>query len=91
MTSEERWVRIENALQTVAERQVLNEVQTEKNTAAIRDLIAISRTLIDSQRETDVRLKILTEDLDKLQISVDKLQISVYQFLKGLQRPNGNQ
>ena len=91
MSSEERWVRIENALQTVAERQVVNELQTEKNTAAIRDLIAISRTLIDSQRETDVRLKILTEVLDKLQISVDKLQISVDKFLKGLQKPNGNQ
>ena len=91
MSSEERWVRIENALQTVAERQVINEIQTEKNTAAIRDLIVISRTLIDSQRETDVRLKILTEVLDKLQISVDKLQISVDKFLKGLQKPNGNQ
>ena len=91
MSSEERWVRIENALQTVAERQVVNELQTEKNTAAIRDLIVISRTLIDSQRETDVRLKILTEVLDKLQISVDKLQISVDKFLKGLQKPNGNQ
>ena len=84
MSSEERWVRIENALQTVAERQVMNEIQTEKNTAAIRDLIAISRTLIDSQRETDVRLKILTEDINKLQIAVDK-------FVKGLQKPNGNQ
>jgi hypothetical protein len=35
MTPEERWSRIENALQTVAERQALNEIEIQKSNAKI--------------------------------------------------------
>ncbi len=54
MTPEERFTKIENLLQTVIEGQVQNEVQIEKNTGGIRDLIAISRTLLEAQTRTEV-------------------------------------
>ena len=60
MTPEEQFMKIENALRHQAElgaqheeRLARNEVEIEKNSAAIRDLIIISRTLIDSQRLAD--------------------------------------
>jgi len=44
MTTEERFTRIENALQAVSENQARHE-------SAIRDLIIVSRTLLESQKE----------------------------------------
>jgi hypothetical protein len=71
------------------------EVKTDKNANAIRDLIAVSRTLIDSQRETDARLRETGADLDArlkmLTENVDRLSMTVDRFLKGLQKPNGHQ
>jgi hypothetical protein len=44
MTTEERFVKIENTLEVVTENLARHE-------AAIRDLIVVSRTLLDSQKE----------------------------------------
>jgi hypothetical protein len=54
MTTEERFIRIENTLQTVSENQARHE-------SAIRDLIVVSRTLLESQKETTVQIKALAE------------------------------
>src|SRR5579884_24192 len=80
MTPEERFTKIENLMQTVveaqaelaerqnvlAERQEKQQALVEQDRAAIRDLIVVSRTLIESQRETDVRLKALAEGIKEL-------------------------
>jgi hypothetical protein len=70
MTPEERWTRIE---QQTAE----NQRQIEKNTAAIRDLIGVSRTIVDTQQTTEKQLQLLIKTLDA--------------FIRGFQKPNGNQ
>jgi chromosome segregation ATPase len=66
----------------IDERFKRTDQQIDKNTAAIRDLIAISRTLIDSQAETEEKLKHLTASLDRLSDTVNA-------FIKSLQKPNG--
>ena len=50
--------------------------QIEKNTAAIRDLIVVSRTVVDQQQETEKQLQVLIKTMNA--------------FLKGFQKPNGN-
>ena len=76
-TPEERWSRIENAIQNLLGVQAQHDVQIEKNSeqigkldeqiekqnAAIRDLIVVSRTLIDAQQNTDRQLKKLAETM----------------------------
>src|SRR5438093_688505 len=75
MTPEERFIKIENALSAMAERQAAhdeqmrknneqirkNDEQIEKNTAAIRDLIMVSRTLIEAQTRTDAQIQEMRE------------------------------
>ncbi len=50
MTPEERFTKIENAIQSLTETQVRHDEQLDKQNAAIRDLIAVSRMLLDSQQ-----------------------------------------
>jgi hypothetical protein len=75
MTPEERILRMENLMQSVIESQVQlqaqqeavtqaqvrNEAEIEKHTAAIRDLVLVSRTLIESQQKTDAQIDRLME------------------------------
>ena len=42
---------------TLEERFDRIELQIEKNTNGIRDLIVVSRTLVDSQQRTDAQIK----------------------------------
>jgi chromosome segregation ATPase len=119
MTPEERWIKIENAIQALvaaqahhdaeiaATRQQIGEnnkqiaenskriaetskliektsKETGKNTAAIRDLIAISRTLIDTPQARDKEVK-------ELRLNLTALIETVNSFVKSLQKPNGNQ
>jgi hypothetical protein len=49
MTTEERFTRIENALQAVSENQARHD-------SAIRDLIIVSRTLLESQHQSTSRI-----------------------------------
>ena len=112
MTPEERWIKIENAIQALLASQGQHEAElsesrvqiaenakqiaengkqiadnakqiarisqeTEKNTAAIKDLIVVSRTVVDAQRATETQLQRLIDTVNAL--------------LKGFQKPNGNQ
>jgi hypothetical protein len=76
VTPEERLTRIETAIQALAERQATHETQIEKNTAAIRDLIVVSRTVLDAQKGSDERLAALIqaqlETERKLQAWIDR-------------------
>jgi flagellar motility protein MotE (MotC chaperone) len=113
VTPEERWTKIENAIQAVAgshaqhdteiaenrkhiarigellERKTSEiDTQIEKNTAAIRDLIVVSRTVIDAQQRTDERMARLHSEM---KAELEQLIKAVNAFLKGFQKPNGNQ
>ena len=68
MTPEERFTKIENAIQALTEIQARHETQIEKQNAGIRDLIVVSRTLMDShhamlssQREVTAQIQELRE------------------------------
>jgi hypothetical protein len=70
MTPEERFTRIENSLNTVAEYQAMHaeaiarhDAEIDKHNAAIRDLIVVSRTLVDSQKETTVQIQALASEM----------------------------
>jgi len=54
MTTEERFTKIENALHTVSENQSRHDV-------AIRDLIVVSRTLLNAQAETTNQIQRLAQ------------------------------
>jgi uncharacterized coiled-coil DUF342 family protein len=87
MTPEERFTTIENLLAALTEAQARNEAQLEahnatidKQNAGIRDLVVVSRTLVDAQmkttaqigelretqRATEEKLHILIETVDRL-------------------------
>ena len=77
MTPEERYTRLENLVQStiemqanlseaqakLAERQEKQQLLIDQDRAAIRDLIGISRSLIESQKQTDMKLKALSEEV----------------------------
>jgi hypothetical protein len=105
MTPEERFTRIENAIQAVVETQARHEVQLEKQNAGIRDLIVVSRTIIDAQQRADNNMNQLTgtvggiagtvnqliNTVDRLANTVDQLSRDVSALIKSFQKPNGNQ
>jgi outer membrane murein-binding lipoprotein Lpp len=80
MTPEERFTRIENAIQAVVETQARHEVQLEKQNAGIRDLIVVSRTIIDAQQRADNNMNQLTGTVDQLAGTVDQLAGTVDQL-----------
>jgi hypothetical protein len=51
MTPEERFDRIENVLQRTAEQQAQHEREIDKQNEAIRSLIVVARTCLDSFQE----------------------------------------
>jgi chromosome segregation ATPase len=77
MTPEERFTRIENLLTTLTDRQVLHEAEIEKLNAGIRDLVVVSRTLVDAQKETNAQIQAVTSDIDQLRGSIDQLRGSI--------------
>ena len=74
MTPEERFTRIENFLTTVAEFQARHQTEIEKNAAAIRDLVVISRTLIDSHKRTEGEIDKLHDSIVELRESIAELR-----------------
>ena len=58
--------------------------QVEKQNGGIRDLTAVSRTLISSQQTSGRQLNALIDTVDQLARNIDR-------FVQGLQKPNGNQ
>jgi len=83
MTAEERLTRIENAIHTLIETQEKHEAQLERQSTGIRDLIVVSRSLVDAQQATDNTIKQLIGTVDRLAATVDT-------FVQGFQKPNGN-
>jgi hypothetical protein len=84
MTPEERLTKIENAIQSLMEVQARHDTQIEKqnaqidkNTSAIRDLILVSRTFLDSQKEVTVQIQELRAVqhtfMDQQKITEEKL------------------
>ena len=92
MTPEERLIRTENLLHSLVdsqvqlqaqqvaltETQIRHEAEIDKHTAAIRDLILVSRSVLNSQeqgnrqiRELGEALKTLTEKVDRLADNID--------------------
>ena len=81
MTPEERFTKIENAIYSLTESQARHE-------GAIRDLILVSRTLVDSQRalvdsqsalvdsqrETTVQIQALASEMSRLRAGVDQMR-----------------
>src|SRR5215470_9609491 len=80
MTPEERFTRIENAIQALVDTQARHEVQLEKQNAGIRDLIVVSRTIIDAQQKADNNMNQLTGRVDQLTGRVDQLTGTVDQL-----------
>ena len=68
MTPEERFTKIENLLHSLTESQVRFQIeleqqgaQIEKQNAGIRDLIVVSRTLLDSHEKVTEEIRDLRE------------------------------
>ncbi len=105
MTPEERFTKIENAIESLIERQAhhdqqidkliqgqaSNDRQIEKLNGAVRDLAAVSRTLIDAQQTTNTHIQGLAQAMQATDERLDRLAETVDRFLKGLQRPNGRE
>ena len=65
-TPEERFDRIEQLLQTTAEQQIRNTQDIDKHNEAIRSLIVVGRTCLDSMKDMGERLKAAFQELREL-------------------------
>ena len=65
MTTEERFTKIENTLSTITEIQAKHE-------SAIRDLVVVSRTFLDSQKETTKQMQELRQAQQQAQQQTDR-------------------
>jgi len=81
----------------LVETQARDEAQLEKHTdmlekqsAGIRDLIVVSRTLVDAQQAADNTIRQLITTVDRLANTVDQLRGSVDTLVKSFQKPNGS-
>jgi hypothetical protein len=83
MTPEERLTRTENMIKALSESQVHHEAMIEKQNAAIRDLIVVSRTVLDSQKHTGNQIL-------KLSDQVQALSGQVQEFGKAQKRTEDN-
>jgi hypothetical protein len=66
MTPEERFSTIENLLASLTEAQVRNDGALEKMNASSRDLVVVSRTLVDAQMKTTAQIEAVTSDISRL-------------------------
>ena len=73
MTPEERLTRIENSIQALIETQARHE-------AGIRDLIVVSRTLVDSHKETTIHIQELRGTVQELRGTVQELRGTVQEL-----------
>ena len=104
-TPEERLTRIENALNALVSVQAEHDAQIAenakqiaqtneqiaKNQAAVRDLIVVSHTLIESQQSANTQIEKTGAELNLLVKTVDRLTAMVQAFLKDRHKPNGNE
>ncbi len=94
---ESRWQIAENRKQIAeTDKQIARlerktsqiDAQIEKNTDAIRDLIVVSRTVLETQQANDKRMDRMHSEIKG---EIDRLIKAMNAFLKGFQKPNGNQ
>jgi hypothetical protein len=75
MTPEERFRKIENLLSTIAEVQARQAETLDQHDAAIRDLIVVSRTVLESTKQLTARIDALSKNQqttdEKLHILID--------------------
>ena len=82
MTPEERFRKIENLLSTIAEMQARqaetldrHDGEIDNHNAAIRDLIVVSRTVLESTKQLTARIDALSKNQqttdEKLHILID--------------------
>ena len=90
MTPEERFTKIENLLQALTETQAQHDTQIEKQNAGIRDLIIVSRTFLESQKQTSAQIQELRQAQHATGEKLSTLIDTVDRFLKGLRGPNGS-
>ena len=88
MTPEERFTRIENAIQSLVETQGRHEAEIEKQNAGIRDLIIVSRTILESQKEIVNSQKQVIEQIGQLTRKLDTLTENIDKLIRG-RGPNG--
>ena len=90
MTPEERFTKIENAILALTETQARHELQMEKQSAGIRDLIVVSRTLVDTvsrlseaQSRTDAQIQELRQAQKHTDEKLNALIDTVDRFIQG--------
>lgn len=71
MTPEERFTKIENAIQALTETQARHEIEIEKQNAGIRDLITVSRVILESQKEVTTQIRELRDEFRDTQRRTD--------------------
>jgi hypothetical protein len=72
-------------------RSIQTDAQIEKNTSAVRDLIVVSRAVIDAQLANERRMERMDRNVAEIKSQLDLLIKDLRAFLKNLQKPNGNQ
>jgi len=65
MTPEEQFMKIENALRHAAEIQVQQAETLAQNEAAIRDLIIVSRTLLNTAKLHSEQIAAMDDEVDE--------------------------
>lgn len=80
MAPEERFTKIENLLAKLTESQIRHEAEIEKQNAAIRDVILVSRTTLTAiddlrkaQKELQEKQKVTEDKLHALIETVDRM------------------
>ena len=84
MTPEERFTKIENALQSLTETQARHETEIEKQNAGIRDLIVVSRTFLESQKELTTQVNKLEEMQNATFRAVEEMQNATFRAIDRL-------
>jgi len=74
MSPEERFARIETAIESLIGTQAEHAAQIDKHNAAIRDLIVVSRTALSAIDELHVAQKLTDGKLNALIDTVDRMQ-----------------
>jgi hypothetical protein len=59
-------VQFHSEMQELKETQLRQSAEIDRHNAAIRDLIIVSRTLVESQQVTDKKLQALIETVDRI-------------------------
>src|SRR5260370_26333471 len=73
MTPEERFAKIENAIQSLIGTQAEHAAQLDKQNAGIRDLIVVSRTVLTSIQQLQTAQSKMIEVQDKMIEAQDKM------------------